>query len=152
MSLPTQHYPANSAGLLNALNTVEQDAARLGFTSSTQAKLRLVVEELYTNSLRHGQIQPSAQITITLTREQQDLAHLRFEDRGSPHNPFDARHATPPTALAQPVEDRPVGRLGIVLIQGLAVSTTYTRLAAGNRIDVVIDDSTRDGAVHDRTR
>ena len=123
-----QHdYDASTAGLTTALAAVERDAAALGFGPATQTKLRLVVEELYTNVLRHsaGAVGP---VRISLQRVAPGQARLQFEDGATAFDPFNATAAAITAAeLHAPVQDRPVGRLGMVLVRGLAVSATYVR-------------------------
>ena len=148
MPLVIHRYPASSPGLQDALEHIERDSARLGFATSTQMKLRLVVEELYTNTLRHGRAQPSSVVIITLTRTADDHAHVRFEDEGNAYDPFSTLETLPNrAALTKPVEDRPVGRLGLVLIQGLALSVSYSPTAVGNCIDVVVEDEVTNNTV-----
>ena len=137
------HYAATPAGLRAALAGVVRNAARMGFAQVTQAKLRLVVEELYTNTLRHSAATSATRVRVRLQRTSRSRVCLRFEDEGAAYDPFAPAHlAALGAALQLPVEDRPVGQLGIVLIEGLAHSVTYARVAGCNRIDVVIAAAT----------
>ena len=140
MQESTPGYPANEDGLRDALAALERDATHIGFAAQTRAKLLLVTEELYTNTLHHGTTGSGARIYVRVVRADANAA-LSFEDEGPPYDPFAAVQAHERTAaLDVPVEDRPVGRLGIVLIQGLAVTARYLRKPGRNRIDVVIAD------------
>ena len=142
-----QHdYDASTAGLTTALAAVERDAAALGFGPATQTKLRLVVEELYTNVLRHSAA-AAGPVRISLQRVAPGQARLQFEDGATAFDPFNATAAAITAAeLHAPVQDRPVGRLGMVLVRGLAVSATYVRDTGRNCVEVVItDDDQRPG-------
>ena len=142
MPLIVHSYPSSNAGLCSALLAIERDAAQLGCAKATITKLRLVVEELYTNTLRHSDAAVDALVIISLQRNADARAHLRYEDESAAYDPFSALQAAPRrAALRSPVEDRPVGRLGITLVQGLSVSATYARVEPRNRIDVIIDDA-----------
>ena len=134
-------YAAAEEGMRAALIALEQAANQLGMRPHTQSKLLLIAEELYTNTLRHGSARAQGQVHIRLGR-QGEHAWLRYEDEGAAYDPFAAAHADDlRDELRMPVADRPVGRLGIVLIQGLALSTQYVRAAERNCIDVVIEDT-----------
>ena len=62
-------------------------------------------------------------------------AVLCIEDDGHPFDPL----AVPPVDTNQPINERPIGGLGIPLIRKMAKAISYQRLADKNRLEVRID-------------
>jgi len=103
-------------------------------------QLRLVVEELVSNVIRHG-FSPgqSAEIEVCLCRGPTSLM-LTIEDSGQPFDPTD-REA--PQQLADSYENRPVGGLGIFLVQLAVQRFDYQRIGDQNHTEIEINlDST----------
>ena len=93
---------------------------------------RLITEEVLANIIAYGYddgeehcIQLSAVVNNGLLR-------LEFKDNGKAFNPL----AAPLPDLERPVEDRPIGGLGIYMVRVLAEKTTYTREAEENVLTV----------------
>jgi len=94
------------------------------------AELNLVLEELFTNSIRHGGcagMQNAVRIRLQL---QDDGVHLEYSDRGVPYDPLRA----PPPQLATPLEQRRLGGLGLHLVRQLVCDLEYRRDGNWNRI------------------
>jgi phosphoserine phosphatase RsbU/P len=88
----------------------------------------LVLEELLVNVLMHaygGQRGHLAHVVVQLPPEE---IQLRIEDTGPAFNPL----AAPEPDLEAPVADRPVGKLGLVLVRRLVDRWEYTRDGATN--------------------
>ena len=88
----------------------------------------LVLEELLVNVLMHaygGQRGHLAHVVVRLPPEE---IQLRIEDTGPASNPL----AAPEPDLEAPVADRPVGKLGLVLVRRLVDRWEYTRDGATN--------------------
>ncbi len=95
---------------------------------SARLKLQLIVEELFTNSIRHG---GSGVVKIILTGEDHRV-HLRYEDNGNVFDPFDPANDIP---LQRPAEERVAGHLGLILIRAFAEQARHEALVeGGNRI------------------
>jgi anti-sigma regulatory factor (Ser/Thr protein kinase) len=91
-------------------------------------ELRLVAEELLTNVAAYGHEDADEHwVSVELALQGSDVT-LRFVDDG---RPFDPLGATPPD-LTAPVEDRPVGGLGVHLVRSLVDQATYERVAGQN--------------------
>jgi len=129
-------FPAHEAELGTLLAWIDRAACALGAPREITVKLRIIAEELFTNTLNHGgnTHRPDATVTLALERAGTSL-WLHYEDQGPAHDPF-APNAR--AALDRPVEERPVGGLGIVLIQGFAEATRYRRAADRNCIEVAL--------------
>ena len=89
-----------------------------GLTSREETALRLVLEELATNSIMHGGAAPDADIRIELSQAGA-ATRLHYSDAGTP---FDPRTDAPEDTRFEGLDDRPVGGLGWPLI------LTYFRL------------------------
>jgi anti-sigma regulatory factor (Ser/Thr protein kinase) len=127
----TQYFPARDNALATVLDFVESSGREWKLPDELVLKLRLIAEELFTNSVRCGQ---GGHVAVSIGHED-DHVCLRYEDTGIAHNPFahlDRGH------LTQPVMDRPVGRLGLVLIDGFAKSVDYERLPGKNRFRILL--------------
>jgi anti-anti-sigma factor len=88
----------------------------------------LVLEELLSNVLMHaygGQPGQVAQVAIRLVPEE---IQIRIEDTGPAFNPLEA----PTPNLEAPLADRPVGKLGLVLVKRLVDRWEYLRDGSTN--------------------
>jgi anti-sigma regulatory factor (Ser/Thr protein kinase) len=114
------------------LDATEAAALRLGLAPSHALKVRLVVEELYTNLLAHPPpppALPAAQVCVQL-RAEDGAAVLRFVDDAPAFDPLAfPLPATPPER---------VGGLGILLVRGLARAGGYQRLDARNVLSLTV--------------
>ncbi|MBL8473292.1 MAG: ATP-binding protein [Rhodocyclaceae bacterium] len=130
--IPARVFPVNAEALDEALRHIETQAAALGFNRSVQLKLVLVAEELCTNVLNHAQ---HAQLMeLQLSRDEAGCARLMFADDGPAFNPLQNAEAWQDLAP----EDRPVGGLGIVLVQGFCAQVDYSRRGGQNRLDMLM--------------
>lgn len=106
---------ARRAGLLN----MPEDDIR---------RLQMVLEELFTNSIRHGLVAESDMpIQIALARNECGMT-LRYRDQGQPFDP--SRQAAPEAT------ENSLGGLGIPLICGLSKAIRYRRSGQFNIIEL----------------
>lgn len=92
----------------------------------------LIVEELFINAVRHGQAPPDALICVELGRLGDEI-ELLFEDPGLAFDPFSHLAAA---THHRPLHERPVGGLGVVLIDGFSLRHEYRRSGARNRVRI----------------
>lgn len=98
-------------------------------------RLNLVLEELFTNTVKHGHRGDSdAPVWIGLTRTD-GAVHVVYEDKAPPFNPY--------ARLSEPVVDttismRKIGGLGVLLTKELAASRDYAYLFGRNRIRLTL--------------
>lgn len=93
-------------------------------------ELNLVLEELFTNSVRHGGcagMENAVRVRIEL---HDDGVHIEYSDRGEAFDPLSA----PPPNLETRLEDRQIGGLGIHLIRQIMRDLAYRREGDWNRI------------------
>lgn len=131
--IPPRNFPVGEAALREALGHVENGAATLGFGRDTQLKLMLITEELYTNVINHGAA--ASRVEIALRRDGSGQAVLNFADDGTPFNPLEqlphASHDLPP-------DERPVGGLGVVLLDGFCAAVHYHRAGGRNCLEMFL--------------
>lgn len=91
--------------------------------------INLVLDEVVTNVIDHGfdGIDGEPEIRLTMTLEGSDLT-IRVEDNGKA---FDPLQAAPPD-LDLPLEDRPVGGLGIHIVRSVMNTVEYDRRGGRN--------------------
>ena len=136
MSDPHLHrFPARLEAFEAIRERLEISVAALGWESGDIDRCTLVLEELFTNSVKYGTparaenhvylaILPAADRSIALT----------YEDRAPQYDPF----AEVSTAHTNPnIEMRGIGGLGVPLILQLTEQARYTALPSGNRITLV---------------
>ena len=90
--------------------------------------INLVLEEAFINVISYAYPdRMEHEITFRINREQNTLL-MEVEDDGIPFNPLEQNE--PDRNL--PIEDRPVGGLGIFLIKKLMTETNYKRIGGKN--------------------
>ena len=90
--------------------------------------LGVVFDELLNNTISYAyddEEEHEIEITIILST---DLLHVTISDDGRPFNPFESR--APNTELS--VEDRPIGGLGIYIVQSFMDQVSYERRGLNN--------------------
>ena len=98
-------------------------------------RLNLVLEELFTNTVKHGHRGDcDAPVWIGLTRAD-GAVQVVYEDKAPPFNPY--------ARLSEPVVDttvsmRKIGGLGVLLTNELAASRDYAYLFGRNRIRLTL--------------
>jgi serine/threonine-protein kinase RsbW len=98
-------------------------------------RLNLVLEELFTNTVRHGHRGDSnAPVWVTLSGDAASL-QLTYEDCAPPFNPYGTPPHAPPDMT---VKMRKIGGLGVLLTRKLAVSREYAYLYGRNRIRLAL--------------
>ena len=123
--------------LRNDLSELDRVRGRLG-EFGTQRRLSpqllrdldLALEEILANIISHGYADNREhEIRVRLDVERGEV-RVDVEDDGQPFNPLDA----PEPDTARPVEERPVGGLGIHLVRSLMDGLEYRRQGDRNRL------------------
>lgn len=105
-----------------------------GIADETSFLVRLAVEEIVSNSIRHGSPERAdAAIDLGLVVEDSSVT-LVVEDDGIPFDPTTAPERDPPPRL----EDWPAGGLGLTLVRRLAHGWRYARSNSRNRLEVLV--------------
>ena len=104
-----------------------------GMGARLSMRLRLVVEELFVNTVTHGHGGDSdAPVDISI-RLAGDRVVLTYVDVGPPFDPFSE---TPTPAVDAGLDDRRVGGLGVFLVTRFASRYEYARAGEANRVTV----------------
>ena len=120
-------------GHLGELKHLVAEIARFcrgnGLGDEVEFDLNLVLEEMFTNSVRHGGcagLEDAARVRLEL---QDDGVHVEYADRGRPFDPLSA----PAPDLESRLEDRQVGGLGVHLVRQVMRDLEYRREGEWNR-------------------
>jgi len=109
------------------------ETAVAGMGARLSMRLRLVVEELFVNTVTHGHGGDSdAPVDISILIAG-DRVVLTYVDVAPPFDPFAEVHS--PDSEAGP-GDRPVGGLGVFLVTKFATRYEYARAGEANRVTV----------------
>ena len=130
---------AATLGELGPIGAFVMDAARdAGLSSRAANRLRLAVDELATNVIVHGRpLEHSGDETIRLVAEIDDgNLTITMEDRGPEFDP--RAHAVPYDQLAKPLDQRPIGGLGVFLAVRSVDHFHYARVGDTNRSVFVV--------------
>jgi serine/threonine-protein kinase RsbW len=137
--------PASMAQWAHALAFVEEFCARHGVSRRDGLRLALVAEELFTNVVEHGHAGGAeAPVRIELGVAQGRL-ELTVEDRAAPFDPLAHARAQPPD-LDGGAHERPVGGLGLYLVEQLAAEARYVRVEGCNRVWILLETETAPGS------
>ncbi len=105
--------------LFDKLKNLEQ---RWSLSKKTLAEINLVLDELITNTIKHGNCDKNQSIEITLQKTDLKLT-IEIIDTGLPFDPTVCQK--PDTSL--PLEKRRCGGLGILLVRQFSDCWKYTR-------------------------
>lgn len=113
-------------------------AENAGLDRRAAYRLRLAVDEMATNIIVHGNpLEHSGDDEIRLTAEINDQSlTITLEDRGPEFNPLE--HETPEGHIAKPMEQRPIGGLGVFLAIRGVDSFLYERVNDRNRTTFIV--------------
>jgi serine/threonine-protein kinase RsbW len=126
-----RRFEARSESLPALMDYIAVRSEALGLPRGTSLRLQLVAEELFTNTFRHG-CPADPTVTVQIEQDGEDIEFV-YEDCQTAHNPLDDLDFTP---LRLPLHQRPVGGLGIVLIDAFAERVQYERVRDRNCIRV----------------
>jgi anti-sigma regulatory factor (Ser/Thr protein kinase) len=120
---------ANDLGALADLaERVERFGAEQRLPARIVNALNVVLDEAVSNAINHGyDAGARGEIAVRLRREP-DGVTVEIEDDGRAFDPLQA----PPPDLTLPLEQRPIGGLGIHLIRNLMDEVSYARIGSRN--------------------
>ncbi|HEX2200063.1 MAG TPA: ATP-binding protein [Burkholderiales bacterium] len=124
-------FPARLGELRVLRRFVESFFSGAGLAHDDCLRVNLVLEELFTNTVKHGyQGECDAPIWIDL-REAHGTLHVTYEDSAPPFNPYVGLPEFEPEAT---LRSRRIGGLGVLLTRKLANTRDYAYLYGRNRI------------------
>ena len=108
-----------------------------GVARADSLRLALIIEELFTNTITHGQGDDSdAPVHVELRVEAKHL-HLCYEDNAPPFDPGSIQETLPADVGAE-LDERRVGGLGVQLMLQMAHSLDYAYVEGFNRLQLVL--------------
>lgn len=133
----------NADILTDITAAVEELGRRENWPSGLVFKVNLILEELGLNSLTHGRNQRgNSELEITLV-SRQDALTIELFDNGTP---FDPIKDAPRPDLDAPLDDRPIGGLGVHMVRTIVDDATYQREEGRNHLTLTVStaDEPRD--------
>lgn len=112
---------------------VETLAEREGWAPDLSYKVNLALEELVINIMDYGFEGGDHQIDITLVSEDHRLT-IEIVDSGKP---FDPLNDAPVPDVNAPIEDRPIGGLGVYLVRSMMDDMQYRREGDRNYLTLI---------------
>jgi serine/threonine-protein kinase RsbW len=108
-----------------------------GVSERDAHSLRLAVEEIVSNVLQHGYGGMPRPVTISLETLPPDRVRIVVTDRAPTYNPL----LRPEVDTTLPLEERPIGGLGVHLVKRLMDATRYERREGQNvlTMELVLD-------------
>ena len=127
------NVPATTRGMQAVLEALDLFCDGHGIAEDIARRARVVVEELFTNTIKYGYGGESERPVRLSGRTERGLV-LVFEDEAPP---FDLTLWRAP----QPTLGERVGQQGIALVMGLCARVEYARVEVGNRVLLTIAPS-----------
>ena len=113
----------NRREIARLLHLAEEFGRSAGLVEDDTADVNLLLDEFVSNVIKYGYDDTlEHQIQVDVKLEGRHLT-VRIEDDGKAFNPLEA----PAPDLDRPVEERPIGGLGIFIARTLADSIEYRR-------------------------
>ena len=128
-SLTIRHDTAQVRDLNDMRDFLEKAVLTLGGSDDDAGDLVLAVNEAVTNVLLHGYDGQPGPVTICVEIVNDDL-RVVLTDSAPPFDPT----RVPPPDIFLPLEDRPLGGLGVHMMRQLTDELLYRPLADGNEL------------------
>ena len=137
MNTDSRVYQARKRMLHDALAFVAEFAAASRLSERDLLRLQLVVEELFTNTIMHGYGKECDEpIEISLHAGPGQVT-VRYEDEAATYDPARTL-AEAQQQLAGPLDQRPVGHLGVHLVAAIVDDMRHTRVGQRNRLQILM--------------
>ena len=112
---------------------VDQACNRAGCSPGQRTRVQLVVEELFSNTVKYGQREAvPASVTISVEFSGEYPMTVHYEDDAPQHDAFDQAETEQELKLS--ITKRRVGGLGIVLVRELGKDVSYSWSGGKNRV------------------
>ncbi len=138
MSVRARRFPARMDAFPALAAFAETVCREAGLGSGDVLRVRLLLEELFTNTVHHGHGGDSDQpIDVVLELTPREIT-IVYEDTAPMFDPLAS--LAPPIAAA---DAAPEGRLGLVILRGMAHDLLYERVDGRNRLRLSLNASTK---------
>lgn len=128
-----QSFPGTLDSLAPIRALVLQEAAAAGLEEQARYRLCLAVDEIVTNTIIHGYTEAgrTGMVELEIWQAKGSLI-VELEDTGAPCNLMERQLPTP-EELERPLEERPVGGLGLFLVMQSVDVFFHENLGLKNR-------------------
>lgn len=131
-------FPARLSELHALRSFVEGFCAQAKLARDKSLRLNLVLEELFTNTVRHGHRGDSdSPVWVSLTVDGEALVRVSYEDTAPPFNPY----AHLAKASADNTLSLKAGGLGVLLTRELSASRDYAYVFGRNCIRLGLEST-----------
>lgn len=130
--------PATHSALLACLETIEDFGASANLPPDLVARARIVVEELYTNTIKYG-YGGECERRVWLRLSAEGRLTVVYEDEAPLFDPTSWLTSAAGEDHPSAAESLREGEAGLALMFGLASSVAYEPRADGNRLIVIFD-------------
>jgi serine/threonine-protein kinase RsbW len=122
--------PADAAQLPVLVRLLGEFCSATELASAQQTAFELALEEIFTNIVKHG-VRPDRVpwVEVSLDAAADGLTMV-FEDDGPAFDPL----SLPTPDVNAGLDERPVGGLGVFLVQQMMDAVTYQRVGTRNRL------------------
>ena len=127
-------FPARGSELRRIGTFLNDFCTRQGVGREHCLRINLVVEELFTNTVRHGHRGDSDAPVWVSVDSTPGAVYVTYEDTAPPFNPYALFASAPDTTLSL----RRIGGLGVLLTRELASTRDYAYLFGRNRIRLTL--------------
>lgn len=128
----------------NSLEQLEQAVDRFSvrrdWPVSLDFKIKLILEEVVLNALNYGHLEKPTNVSLKITDLDKEVS-IEILDDGKAFNPL--KDAPVPDTDA-PLEERPIGGLGVYLVKTLVSDISYERINDKNSLSIIVDKSNTD--------
>jgi serine/threonine-protein kinase RsbW len=124
--------PAVAASLPSFQAALDQVCARASLAAETRNDLQAVLDEVCSNVFKHAYAVPGGTLRLVV-RRLPDAIELTFIDQGQAFDPL----SLPAPDLTLPLDERPLGGLGIHLVRQMTDLQSYRHSPVeGNRLSL----------------
>jgi anti-sigma regulatory factor (Ser/Thr protein kinase) len=103
---------------------VDEELARIGCDAKANAQIDICIDEIFANIANYAYGTEAGDVLVRLEfGKTERLVSLTFIDAGMPFDPRDA----PDPDITSPLEERPIGGLGLFMVRKLTDSMSYRR-------------------------
>lgn len=123
--------PASPEGIRLSAAALDAFAEAHSLSRHVTWPFQVALDEFVSNVARHGRRQDGPETTIEMElRLRRDELEIELVDDGPPFDPL----AAPEPDISLPVEERPIGGLGILIVKRLMDAVEYERRADRNHL------------------
>jgi serine/threonine-protein kinase RsbW len=123
-------FPANT-GILAKIGEIAGDVGRkAGFDNVEIGDVQLAIDEACTNTIIHGLKKDPSRIFRLIIQWQKNEIEIQIHESGEPFDP----NATRDPDLKAPLEERPIGGLGVYFVRKVMDEVEYRNDEKGIKI------------------